>query len=144
REWRAAPRPELLCQEIHGQIFTPPHHRRYRSQSAAGSPAGLCRGDRAGRWLLTAPSRNERGPLTRGIQVSLTFAMMVRHSSSEKNGPPAGIFLSLNAYQPDSGSLCMSSSPGATNRAVRLHSDAVLPFDVLNRKYSITTLNMHP
>jgi hypothetical protein len=39
----------------------------------------------------------------------------------------------------------MSSSPGGTNRAVRLDIGAILPgFQMLNRKYSITTLNMRP
>src|SRR5262245_15663275 len=71
--------------------------------------------------------------------------MTVRHSSSEKNGPPAGIFLSSNAYHPDSGSLCMSSSPGGTNRGVRLDKGTVLPgFHILTRKYFMTTVNMRP
>src|SRR5215475_6386199 len=71
--------------------------------------------------------------------------MTARHSSSEKNGPPAGIFLSSNAYHPDSGSLCMSSSPGGTNRGLRLDIGAVLPgFHMLNRKYFMTTANMRP
>ena len=38
------PDPERLCQEVFRQIRAPPGHRRHRTQPAAGSAAGLCRG----------------------------------------------------------------------------------------------------
>ena len=44
-----APHPESvgLCQKVSGEIFASDHHRRHRTQPAAGSPASLCRsGDR--------------------------------------------------------------------------------------------------
>ena len=38
------PGPERLCKEVLGQVSAPADHRRHRSQSAAGSAAGLCPG----------------------------------------------------------------------------------------------------
>jgi pimeloyl-ACP methyl ester carboxylesterase len=43
-----------LRKNVFGKIFAPDHHRRYRTQPAAGSPASLCRsGDRCDEGRLT-------------------------------------------------------------------------------------------
>ena len=50
------PDPSSYAKKFSGQICAPDHHRRRRAQSAAGSPAGLCRSCRRSRRLLTGVS----------------------------------------------------------------------------------------
>ena len=59
-QWRAAPGPEFLCQEILGQIRAPADQGRHRPQSAPGSAAGLRRSRRRCRRLRFLTTRGRR------------------------------------------------------------------------------------
>ena len=110
-------RSQRLCQEILGQVFAPDHHGRHRSQSAAGSAAGLCPGGGRRRRLLI-----ERGDALGGIHHETQASSCLQRcspapsespidtSAAETNAVPRAMPVAINL--PVEGSL--PSLAGAT------------------------------
>src|SRR5260370_40733103 len=73
----------FLRQDVLGQIFAPNHHGRHRTQSASGSPSGLCRScHRRHRKLIDRRGRNGR----QEKQQESTMTQLEKEHTTAKEG----------------------------------------------------------